>query len=146
MKPVYNKLDILKAFQRLNIKNGDSIFLTTNLGMLGMPDTKNKNLRIMKYYNPGLQNYTDKFWNETLIGKLIPFTPVLYVDPNNAELQSDTFKKGYIAIYVRDIKYPSDGQGPFQLVYASPSFEMDSPGELTGPIIYKINKDYNPNQ
>ena len=103
-------------------------------------------LRIMKYYNPGLQNYTDKFWNETLIGKLIPFTPVLYVDPNNAELQSDTFKKGYIAIYVRDIKYPSDGQGPFQLVYASPSFEMDSPGELTGPIIYKINKDYNPNQ
>ena len=44
MKPVYNKLDILKAFQRLNIKNGDSIFLTTNLGMLGMPDTKKKNL------------------------------------------------------------------------------------------------------
>ena len=103
-------------------------------------------LRIMKYYNPGLQNYTDEFWNETLIGKLIPFTPVLYVDPNNAELQSDTFKEGYIAIYVRDIKYPSDGQGPFQLVYVSPSFEMDNPGKLTGPIIYKINKDYNPNQ
>ena len=103
-------------------------------------------LRIMKYYNPGLKNYTDEFWNETLIGKLIPFTPVLYVDPNNAELQSDTFKEGYIAIYVRDIKYPSDGQGPFQLVYVSPSFEMDNPGKLTGPIIYKINKDYNPNQ
>ena len=103
-------------------------------------------LRIMKYYNPGLQNYTDEFWNETLIGKLIPFTPVLYVDPNNAELQSDTFKEGYIAIYVRDIKYPSDEQGPFQLVYVSPSFEMDNPGKLTGPMIYKINKDYNPNQ
>jgi dolichyl-diphosphooligosaccharide--protein glycosyltransferase len=103
-------------------------------------------LRIMKYYNPGLKNYTDEFWNETFIGKLIPFTPVLYVDPNNAELQSDTFKEGYIAIYVRDIKYPSDGQGPFQLVYVSPSFEMDNPGKLTGPIIYKINKDYNPNQ
>ena len=103
-------------------------------------------LRIMKYYNPGLQNYTDEFWNETLIGKLIPFTPVLYVDPNNAELQSDTFKEGYIAIYVRDIKYPSDEQGPFQLVYVSPSFEMDNSGKLTGPMIYKINKDYNPNQ
>jgi aminoglycoside N3'-acetyltransferase len=44
MKPVYNKLDILKAFQRLNIINGDSVFLTSNLGMLGKPDTKNKNL------------------------------------------------------------------------------------------------------
>lgn len=47
MKPVYNKLDILKAFRRLNIKNGDSIFITTSLGMLGMPDTKNKNLLLV---------------------------------------------------------------------------------------------------
>jgi len=36
--------------------------------------------------------------------------------------------------------------GPFQLVYVSPSFEMDAPGPLTGPLIYKINKEYNPNQ
>ena len=47
MKPVYNKLDILKAFRRLNIKNGDSIFITSSLGMLGMPDTKNKNLLLV---------------------------------------------------------------------------------------------------
>lgn len=103
-------------------------------------------LRILDYYNPELTSYTDKFWNETLFAKLIPFTPVLYVDPDNVELQSETFKPGYVPIYVKDIKFPPDGQGPFQLVYVSPSFERDDGGALTGPLIYKINKEYNPNQ
>jgi len=103
-------------------------------------------LHILDYYNPELTSYTDKFWNETLFAKLIPFTPVLYVDPNNVELQSETFKPGYAAIYVKDIKFPPDEQGPFQLVYVSPSFERNDAGALTGPLIYKINKEYNPNQ
>jgi len=66
---------------------------------------------------------------------LIPFTPVLYVDPDNVELQSETFKPGYAAIYVKDIKFPPDEQGPFQLVYVSPSFERNDAGALTGPLI-----------
>jgi len=104
-------------------------------------------LPILDYYNPGLQSYTDKFWNETLLGKLIPFTPLVYVDPNNTENQSDTFKRGLTAIYVRDIKFPSDGDGPFQLVYISPSFERDEgDSALTGAFIYKINKEYDPNK
>ena len=40
----YDKSDILKAFQKLNITTGDSVFLSTSLGMLGGPKTKNKNL------------------------------------------------------------------------------------------------------
>ena len=103
-------------------------------------------LDLLDYYNPGLTSYTDKFWDETLFGKLIPFTPLVYVDPNNTENQSETFKRGYTAVYVRDIKYPTDGDGPFQLVYVSPSFEGTSGGAVTGALIYKINKDYNPNQ
>ena len=103
-------------------------------------------LHILDYYNPELTSYTDKFWNETLFAKLIPFTPVLYVDPDNVERQSETFKPGYVPIYVKDIKFPPDGQGPFQLVYVSPSFERNDAGALTGPLIYKINKEYNPNQ
>ena len=43
----YNKLKILKAFKKLNIKKGDSIFLTTSLGMLGKPETNNKNLLLV---------------------------------------------------------------------------------------------------
>ena len=73
-------------------------------------------------------------------------TPLVYVNPNNTEIQSETFKPGYTAIYVRDIKFPSDGDGPFQLVYVSPSFESGNSGPVTGAIIYKINKEYNPNQ
>ena len=104
-------------------------------------------LPILDYYNIGGESYTDKFWNETLLGKLIPFTPLIYVDPNNAEMQSETFKQGYIPIYVRDIKFPTGGDGPFQLVYVSPSFEMNEGGKPhTGAIIYKINREYNPNQ
>jgi len=104
------------------------------------------NLSLMDYFNPELTSYTDKFWNETLLGKLIPFTPLVYVDPNNTTIQSETFKPGYTAIYVRDIKFPSDSNGPFQLVYVSPSFERNDGGTITGAIIYKINKEYNPNQ
>jgi len=103
-------------------------------------------LRLLDYYNPELMSYTDKFWDETLLAKLIPFTPILYVDPDNLERQSETFRLGYTAIYLKDIKFPPDGQGPFQLVYIPPSFERDDGGPLTGPLIYKINKEYNPNQ
>ena len=102
-------------------------------------------LRISDYYNPELTSYTDKFWNQTFLGKLIPLTPVLYVDPDNLELQSDTFQPGYTAVYIKDVKF-EDKDGPFELVYVPPSFEQDAPGPLTGPLIYKINKDYNPNQ
>jgi len=103
-------------------------------------------LSFMDYYNPELSGYSNKFWDETLLGKLIPFTRIVYVDTDNAEILSETFKPGYTSIYVKDIKFPADGDGPFQLVYVPPSFEMDAPGPLTGPLIYKINKEYNPNQ
>jgi dolichyl-diphosphooligosaccharide--protein glycosyltransferase len=103
-------------------------------------------LPILDYYQGDLQSYTNKFWDETLLGQLMPFTPVLYVDPNNPEMQTETYRPGYLAIYVKDPKFPIDGNGPFQLVYVSPSFEMDKAGPLTGPLIYKINKNYNLNQ
>ena len=103
-------------------------------------------LEVFDYYNSDLQGYTDKFWNETLLGQLIPLSPVAYVDPVNTEIQTKTYVPGYLAIYVKDVKFPTDGDGPFQLVYVPPSFERNESGPLTGPLIYKINKDYNPNQ
>ena len=69
-----------------------------------------------------------------------------YVDEDDTEIQSKTYKPGYIGIYVKDVKLPTGGDGPFELVYVPPSFERDEAGPLTGPLIYKINKDYNPNQ
>ena len=43
----YNRLDLKKSLKELDIKNGDSIFLTTGLGMLGIPKTKNKNYMLI---------------------------------------------------------------------------------------------------
>jgi len=132
--PVENILDLYTLKQ----KGGDE---TKTFWLLKIAD-----LRVSDYYNPEITSYTDKFWNETLFAKLIPFTPLLYVDPDDTRIQSETFKPGYIPIYVKDIKFPANGDGPFQLVYVSPSFETDVDGPLTGPLIYKINKEYNPNQ
>ena len=101
---------------------------------------------LLDYYNKERSGFTDKFWNETLLGNLIPFTTLVWVDPDNTEVQSETFRPGYTAIYVKNIKFPPGGDGPFELVYLPPSFERDEAGPLTGPLIYKINKDYNPNQ
>ena len=137
------------AAQKLSTENIMDLYV---LQQKGGDETKSfwfmkiADLHITDYYNPELTGYSSKFWDETLLGKLIPFTHVLYVDPDNPEIQSETYKRGYTSIYVKDIKFPNDGDGPFQLVYVSPSFEMDAPGPLTGPLIYKINKEYNPNQ
>ena len=130
----------------------DNILDLYTLRQMGGDETKAfwflkiADLRVVDYYNQELSGYTDKFWNETLFAKLIPFTPILYVDPDNLERQSETFKPGYVPIYLKDIKFPLDEPGPFQLVYVSPSFERDEGGPLVGPLIYKINKEYNPNQ
>ena len=130
--PENNILD----FYTMQQKGGDE---TKAFWFMKMAD-----LRVLDYYNPELTSYTDKFWNQTFLGKLIPLTPILYVDPDNLELQSDTFQPGYTAVYIKDVKF-DDKDGPFELVYVPPSFEQDAPGPLTGPLIYKINKDYNPN-
>jgi len=137
------------AVQKLPSENIMDLY---TLGQKGGDESKTfwflkiADLSVFDYYNPELSGYSDKFWDETLLGKLIPFTHILYVDPDNPELQSETFKPGYTSIYVKNIKFPMNGDGPFQLVYVPPSFEMDAPGPLTGPLIYKINKEYNPNQ
>lgn len=39
----FNKKDLFKVFKKIGIQKGDSLFLTTNLGVLGRPETKNKN-------------------------------------------------------------------------------------------------------
>ena len=130
-----NVLDLYTIEQ----KGGDETKLFWFLKIADLP--------IDDYYgNQRLTIYTDKFWNETFIADLIPFTPIIYVDPSDSTRQSETYKQGYVAIYVKDIKLPLDGTGPFDLVYVSPSFMKDDVGPLTGPLIYKINKDYNPYQ
>jgi len=83
---------------------------------------------------------TEKFWNSTLLGKMIPFTPLGYLDLSEYS-QVEDYQSGYV-IYLKDIKYDSNSNEPLQIVYTSPSFDRISEGEVSGIIIYKINKEY----
>ena len=75
---------------------------------------------------------------------MFPFKLLGYVNPNNVQQQSPTYLPGMIAIYEKEVKFPSDGDGPLKLAYASPSFYDNSTGPKLGVFIYEINKDYVP--
>ena len=108
-------------------------------------------LPLRDYYNPDGDSFSDKFWNETLLGKLIPFTPLLYVNVETGEQSLTWDRNTNTVIYVRDIKYPGvyDSEEfvksePFQLVYVSPSVMKPIDNMIVGIFIYKVNHDYQP--
>ncbi|MCE9653462.1 MAG: hypothetical protein K8Q89_10505 [Nitrosarchaeum sp.] len=86
---------------------------------------------------------TDYFWNDTLLGKMFPFTTLAYVNLQTNQ-QSATYQPGFTPIYVKDIKYTSDSNGPLRLVHASPSFNAEKGQPLIGVFIYEVNKDFVP--
>ena len=86
---------------------------------------------------------TNLFWNETLLGKMIPFTPVIYYDEQTKE-NSVVYKEGMLEITTRDIKFNSDSH-PLKLVYASSSFTEQKIGGVNTVFVYEINKNYIPN-
>jgi dolichyl-diphosphooligosaccharide--protein glycosyltransferase len=81
--------------------------------------------------------------NETLLGNLIPFTTVVYHNFVTGD-QSSSHKSGYIPIFIKDIKFNSDTNTPFNLVYASSSFTSDNRGPLDAILVYKLNENYKP--
>jgi dolichyl-diphosphooligosaccharide--protein glycosyltransferase len=86
---------------------------------------------------------TDYFWQNTLLGKMFPFTPITYYDPNTHN-ESPAYTTGYTAIYSKTIKYPANGTGPLRLVYSSPSLDNKGSGVFSGVLIYQVNPDYKP--
>jgi len=98
-----------------------------------------------QYLHPDGVSATDNFWQNTLLGKMFPFSPIAYVN-FGSNLQSETYQPGFTPIYAKDIKYPSDGNGPLKLVYSSPSYDRNNPGAISGIFIYEVNKDYVPEQ
>lgn len=88
---------------------------------------------------------TDLFWQNTLLGKMFPFSVITYANFQNNQ-QSDTHRSGFAEIHRLNIKYPSDGNGPLRLVYASPSLYRETAGPISTVLIYEVNKDYKPNQ
>jgi len=85
---------------------------------------------------------TNYFYEQTMLGKMIPFTSVVYYNPNTQE-NSAIYKHGFVEIVSKDIKYDSDND-PLKLVYTSPSFMNEKQGPMQVVLIYEVNKNYIP--
>ncbi|MEK0351026.1 MAG: STT3 domain-containing protein, partial [Nitrosopumilus sp.] len=137
---------VFVAGEKLNIDSPDSFYV-----LRGGGDESKKQwfMRIAgydesKFLHPNGSDGTDYFNNETLLGQMFPFSPLGYVNPNNFSEQYPTYVPGTIGVYGKDIKYPSNGDGPLRLVYASQSFVEEKIGPMIGVFIYEINKEYKP--
>ena len=132
--------------QRYNVDGHDNQPLYSLLG--GADESKKQwfmriaNEPLNKYLHSDGLSGTDYFWNETLMGQMIPYTPIGYIDLRTNQ-QSLTFQPGYTGIYEKDIKLADDND-PLKLVYSSPSFDVERGGIILGVFVYEINKDYVP--
>ena len=130
---------------------------TTSFYTLGNGGDESKKQWFMRIGGFDERNYveqdgvtpTPRFWNATLLGKLMPFSPVAYASFQNGmltNLQQD-YAPGTLGLYTKDIKFPSNGTSnqPLSLVYASPSFNSNSSGLVFAVLLYKVNHDYHPN-
>ena len=100
-----------------------------------------------KYFFDDLVSGPNAFWHDTFLGKMIPFSPVLYLDPVH-EKSYRQYQPNTVEVYAKDYKFsnnPIDAlDEPLQLVYTSPSFDRTDDGEMSMVLIYKVNKDYKP--
>ena len=122
------------------------------LYVLGSGGDESKIPWFMKIAEIPIQNYMDpdgrtanyNFYSETLLGKMIPFTPLGYVNAQTGE-EFKNWVTGSVQVSGKDIKYYSENH-PLQLVYSSSSFTNEKAGPMDAVFVYKINKNYSPQQ
>jgi len=136
---------VFVAGQKLDIPDERSLYLLSGGG------DESKKQWFMRIAGEPLAKYvqsdgisgTDYFWNDTLLGKMIPFSLVAFVSPNDNQ-QSATYVPGFTGIYTDDIKYPVGSDGPLRLVHASSSFTEHKIGPIIGVFVYEVNDNYIP--
>jgi len=95
-----------------------------------------------KFLESDYKTPTPYFYENTMLGKMIPFTPVVYYHPLT-ETNSQIYQNGFVEISLKNIKYNSNND-PVKLVYSSPSYLNDDDGETIFVLVYEVNKNYNP--
>jgi dolichyl-diphosphooligosaccharide--protein glycosyltransferase len=132
------------AAQRLDGDlNGDSLYVLNG----GGDESKKSwfmrigNVELSKYLESDGLTASDYFWNETMLGKMIPYNTLLYY---NEELKqtSEVFQNGFIPISILEINYLDDGNYPFKLVHTSPSFSNKNIDRFSAVLVYEVNKNY----
>lgn len=94
--------------------------------------------------HPDRISATDEFWDNTMLGRMIPYQLLAYVNPEDPAEQSRAFLPGHVGVYTKAVKFPEGGDGPLRLAYASPSFYDDGFGPKLTVLVYEVNKDYAP--
>jgi len=122
---------------------GDSIYL---LNGGGDESKKSWFMRIgdvdlSKYLESDRRTGTSYFWNETLLGQMIPYNIITYYHEENKQ-QSEVFQNGFIPISVLEINYTDDGNYPLKLVHTSPSFTNKNIERFGAVLVYEVNKNY----
>jgi len=132
------------AGQRLDGNYNGSFFYALN----GGGDESKKpwfmriaNVELSKYLESDGKTGTNYFWNETFLGKMIPYNTILYY---NEEYQqsSEVFQNGFVPISILEINYNDGGNHPLKLVYASPGFTNTNIGGFNAVLVYEINKNF----
>jgi len=123
--------------------NGDSLYLLNG----GGDESKKSwfmrigNVELSKYLESDSRTGTDYFWNETLLGKMIPYNIAIYYN-DVSQQSSEIFQNGFIPISILEINYDDDGNYPLKLVHTSPSFTNNNNDRFSAVFVYEVNKNY----
>ena len=115
---------------------GDEAKLPWFMKIAGVP--------IQNYMDPDGRSANYNFYSETFLGKLMPFTPLGYANTQTGE-EFENWVGGTLQVNAKDIKYDSEND-PLQLVYSSSSFTNQKAGPMDAVFVYKINKNYSPQE
>jgi dolichyl-diphosphooligosaccharide--protein glycosyltransferase len=125
--------------------NGDSLYVLNGGG-----DESKKpwimriaNVELSYYLESDGQTATDYFWNETMLGKMIPFNTLVYYNEESQQ-SYEIFQTGTVPISILEINYNDDGNYPFKLVHTSPSFTNKNIDRFNAVFVYEVNKNYSP--
>ena len=123
--------------------NGDSLYVLNGGG-----DESKKpwlmriaNVELSKYLEPNSNFGTNYFWNETTLGKMIPYNTLLYYNEESKQ-SYEIFQPGTVPISYLEINYLDDGNYPFKLVHSSPSFTNKNLERFSAVFVYEVNKNY----
>ena len=98
-------------------------------------------VELSKYLESDMSTGTNYFWNETLLGQMIPYNIITYYDDVNQQ-ESKIFQPGFTPILISEINYADDGNYPLKLVHTSPSFSNKNIDRLSVVLVYEVNKKY----
>ena len=97
---------------------------------------------VKRFFESDLSTSNNYFDEQTMLGKIIPFSTAVYYEPQTQE-NSSFYKPGFVKIVSKNIKYDSDDD-PLKLVYSSSSFMNEKGGPMNIVFVYEVNKNYSP--